>query len=67
MFLLWYDDTPRKTPDAKIDGAVAAYIDRFRTRPNVVLVNEADQVAIRGVTVRTVDYVRRDNFWVGRE
>ena len=47
--------------------AIYAYVDRFKTRPNVVLVNEADRAEIKGVLVRSEGYIRRNNFWVGWE
>lgn len=67
MYLWWFDDNPKKTAANKIEEAVAAYVERSRTRPNVVLVNEADQIDIQGITVRSESYIRRNNFWVGWE
>ncbi len=67
MYLWWFDDNPKKTAASKIEEAVAAYCERSHTRPNVVLVNEADRAEIGGVTVRSESYIRRNNFWVGWE
>ncbi len=67
MYLGWFDDTPKKATTTKINEAIAAYVDRFKTRPNVVLVSEADQVEMNGITVRAEGYIRRNNFWVGVE
>jgi hypothetical protein len=67
VYLLWYDDSARKTTQIKIEEAISAYTDRFKTRPNVVLVNEADRADIKGILVRSEGYVRRNNFWVGWE
>ncbi len=68
MYLGWFDDNTKKTAEAKIVEAIAAYVGRFKTRPNVVLVNEADRaVGVKGVTVRCEGYIRRNNFWVGYE
>jgi hypothetical protein len=67
MYLLWYDDTAKKATRVKIEEAINAYTDRFKTRPNVVLVNEDDRAEIQGVLVRTEGYIRRNNFWVGWE
>ncbi|HET9224137.1 MAG TPA: hypothetical protein VFO07_16615 [Roseiflexaceae bacterium] len=67
MYLLWYDDTARKTTQLKIEEAISAYTDRFKSKPNVVLVNEADRADIKGVLVRSEGYIRRNNFWVGWE
>lgn len=67
MYLGWYDDTPKKTAQMKIEEAVAAYVSRFHSRPNVVLVNEQDRADVNGVAVRSETYMVRNNFWVGWE
>lgn len=67
MYLGWFDDTPKKSTRAKIEEAVAAYIDRFKTKPNVVIVNEVDRMDVDGVLVRSEHYMVRNNFWVGWE
>jgi hypothetical protein len=67
MYLWWFDDNPKKTAKDKIEEAIAAYMERSRLRPNVVLVNEADRAEVQGVTVRSENYIRRSNFWVGWE
>ena len=67
MYLGWFDDNPKKSTTLKIEEAIYAYVDRFKTRPNVVLVNEADRAEIKGVLVRSEGYIRRNNFWVGWE
>lgn len=67
MYLFWYDDNTKKPTTIKIEEAIAAYTDRFKSRPNVVLVNEADRADIQGVLVRSEGYIRRNNFWVGWE
>ena len=67
MYLLWYDDSARKAAQLKIEEAIRAYTDRFKTKPNVVLVNEADRAEIKGILVRSEGFIRRNNFWVGWE
>lgn len=68
MFLGWFDDSPKKSAAAKIEEAIAAYVERFKVRPTLVLVNEADRaVEVKGVTVRIPGYIRVNNFWLGRE
>lgn len=67
MYLGWFDDNPKKPVTLKIEEAIDAYVDRFKARPNVVLVNEADRADIKGVLVRSEGYIRRNNFWVGWE
>ena len=67
VYLLWYDDNTKKAPRIKIEEAIGAYTDRFKSKPNVVLVNEADRADIQGMLVRSEGYIRRNNFWVGWE
>jgi hypothetical protein len=67
VYLLWYDDNAKKASKLKIEEAIGAYTDRFKSRPNVVLVNEADRTEIQGVLVRSEDFIRRNNFWIGWE
>jgi hypothetical protein len=67
MYMMWFDDSAKKTPALKIEEAVAAYIRHFKSQPNVVLVNEADVQLVQGVRVRSASYVRQHNFWVGWE
>jgi hypothetical protein len=66
MYLGWFDDT-RRPVETKIDEAVAAYVERFKTRPNIVLMSEADATPIRGMTARSESYIGRNNFWIGWE
>ena len=66
-YLGWFDDNPKRPTAQKIDDAIAAYVERFKTRPSVVLVNAAELVArADGITVRAETYIRRNNYWVGR-
>jgi hypothetical protein len=67
MYLGWYDDNGKKTTAEKIAEACAAYVTRFGTRPNIVLVNEAERVEVEGLTIRVEKYIRRNNFWIGYE
>lgn len=67
MYLAWFDDSPKKAVELKIEEAIEAYVQRFHRRPNVVLVNEADRAEVAGVAVRSESFIRRYNFWVGRE
>lgn len=67
MYLGWFDDNPKKPTVRKIEEGIDAYVDRFKTRPNVVLVNEVDMVEVAGIVVRKENYIRRNNFWIGWE
>jgi len=65
LFLMWYDDNPKLTVAMKIEDAIGAYRNRFRTVPTLVLVNEEDVIEVEGVQVRGVTTVRRNTVWVG--
>ena len=64
-YLMWYDDNPKVAVITKIEAAVDAYTRRFKITPNVVLVNEEDVIDHQVIRVHGVDFVRRNNFWVG--
>ena len=66
MYLMWFDDTKKPTP-AKIAEAVAAYRERFKYAPTVVLTSERDRVDVEGIEVRSEAFIRPNNFWVGAE
>jgi hypothetical protein len=68
LFLGWFDDSPKKLAVLKIEEAIAAYVERFKVRPTLVLVNEADRaVEVKGVTVRAEGRIGRNTFQIGRE
>jgi hypothetical protein len=67
LFLMWFDDSAKKTTEAKIAEAIAAYTDKFRSAPNVVLVNEGEMASVPGVLIRPERYIRKSNFWIGYE
>ena len=67
MYLGWFDDNAKKATQDKVTEAIAAYQNRFGTRPNVVLVNAGDVVERDDVTIRVEGYIRRNNFWIGWE
>jgi hypothetical protein len=41
MYVMWFDDSVKRTPAEKVAQAVAAYQAHFHATPNVALVNEA--------------------------
>ena len=67
MFLGWFDDTPKKSVQTKIEEAVERYIAKFGEDPNVCLVNSADAATVKNLEIRPVAYVRPNHFWVGRD
>lgn len=68
-FLLWYDDSPKRTIGTKIADAAAAYQQRFGSAPTVALVNDADNApaSVAGVATRVERRVQRNTVQVGRE
>lgn len=66
-YLLWFDDNKHRSVEEKIAAACDAYQTRFRVRPNVVLVNNAERVRMPGIMVCSEEYVQPHHFWVGRE
>lgn len=75
MYLGWFDDSPRRTPEQKLDAAVAAYTERFGFPPNIILANPEEPLpAAYPITIRRETYIclhsdfpRRCNFWLGWE
>lgn len=66
MFLGWFDDTPKKNVEQKLEEAMQHYLSKFGETPNICLVNSADATHYEGLEVRVADYVRPNHFWVGR-
>lgn len=67
LFLVWYDEDPKKPVSEKIAAAVDAYHVRFSSAPELVLVNVRDYVDFAGLLVRSERTVQPNTFWVGRE
>lgn len=63
-FLLCFDDSKKATTE-KVVAAIAAYRERFGQAPTVVITNEREYVEVAGVEVRSAEYVRPNNFWIG--
>lgn len=66
-YLLWYDDTPKRTQAQKIGSAAERYRERFGERPTVALVALGEVVSVEGIVVRGSAYVGKNNVQVGRE
>jgi hypothetical protein len=67
LFFVWFDDSPKKLTSEKLQEAIAAYVERFRTRPTLVLINAADQMERTDITVRSERTVQPNTFWLGYE
>jgi hypothetical protein len=63
FYLIWYDDSTKKTPTQKIEAGCAAFSARFNRAPERVLVKE--QVDVTGMSVEVLPTIGRDCFWLG--
>jgi hypothetical protein len=66
MFLGWFDDTPKKSVEKKLEEAIERYLEKFGTEPDICLVSSKDATEFPGLEVRVTEYVRPNHFWVGR-
>jgi hypothetical protein len=67
-YLIWFDDDRKKTADVKIHEAISAYERKFARHPNVVLINEAEQIETTSdVRLRPLSFIRPSNYYVGFE
>jgi hypothetical protein len=64
-FFVWYDDTPKKPSEDKLQEAIVAYVARFQMSPSLVLVNVADKLEMLDVVVRCERTVQPNTFWLG--
>src|SRR5690242_12970884 len=67
MYLVWYDDSPKKSVQEKIDEAIDRFQDRFGFAPDQCLVSAGLDIQHPHLTVRPVHYVRPHYFQVGCE
>lgn len=67
QFFVWFDDSSKTPVVDKIQAAVAAYVERFKSQPSLVLVNAIDQTEMIDITVRSTLTVQPNTFWVGVE
>jgi hypothetical protein len=66
LYLHWFDDSKRPTA-TKIGEACAAYENKFGTRPDRILVSEADKDAvIPGCEVKAERRIGPHNYQVGK-
>ena len=66
--LLWYDDDPRKTLDAKIEQAAARYHEKYGETPDACYVNPAAVAAEgkrNGLRVVPARSIRPGYLWIG--
>ena len=64
----WYDDNKKKSDNDKIGEAIAAFKNRFKVQPRVVVVNESCEVkSTDTLIIRKEARVRPNIFLVGME
>jgi hypothetical protein len=66
QFFVWLDDSAKTTGTEKIQAAIAAYVERFKVHPNLVLVNPGEVIEMQGITVQTAPTVQPNTFWLTR-
>jgi hypothetical protein len=67
MYLGWFDDTRKKSPNEKIEEAVERYTAKFGKMPTLCLVNAVDATTYEGLEVRVAPFVSPNHFLVGEE
>ena len=69
IFLMCYDDHPKRALRDKVEEAIAAYQVRFQRQPTLVLVNAhvAAEVHVPDIRIEGRTSIPRHNFWVGQE
>lgn len=72
MYFGWFEDAPKVNIQRRVQDAADAYARRFGVRANIVLMNEADYAALNGVeitgiAVRVAPWIRKNNYWAGKE
>ena len=79
MFLGWYDPDRKKSARQKVAEGIERYIEKFGAAPELVLTSELDAAELLtpvtkkmplpalDLPVRTVAYIPRWTFYIGRE
>lgn len=69
MFLMYFDDNPKRTTEEKIQGAMAAYKARYGVDARMVLCHPEQLIVHPSVLVVTGESqgipIRMNNFWMG--
>lgn len=67
-YMMWFDDDRKKSTTTKIEEAFSAYERRFQRQPNIVLVNEREEMDKNStIPFRPQSFVRLSHFYVGYE
>lgn len=67
--MLWYDDDPKRTLDAKVERAAAYYRTKYGEAPTTCYVHPSmlapEQNTSAGVALRPARVVMVNHFWLG--
>jgi hypothetical protein len=66
--LMWYDDDPRKTLEAKIEQAAARYLEKYGHAATSCYINPATPAAAtsrQGVRILPANTIRPNYLWLG--
>jgi hypothetical protein len=69
MYIMWYDDNPKRTFAQRIADACEAYKARMGTPATLVLLNDEEAPlaeAPAGVRLQPTSTVRRNTYWAGQ-
>ncbi len=67
MYLVWYDDSPKKSVQDKIDEAADRFYYRFGLPADLCLVSEGAAIEHPRLEIRHAHYVRPHYYQVGRQ
>lgn len=74
MFFVWFDDSPKKSINKKIDEAILRYKQKYGKAPNVCMLSDKTRMddfsGLKkefGIEIRTAKNVPQNYFWIARE
>jgi hypothetical protein len=67
MYLAWFDADRKKPIAQKIVEAHERYVAKFGRQPRVCLVNPEDVIADSPITLRPLNNIGRNCFWIGMD
>lgn len=67
LYMMWFDDNPKKSVSDKVREGAAAYEQRFHHAPLVVCVSPTQAIITTPLQVQPLPTIQKDNFWFGME
>lgn len=64
-YLLWHDDAKKTPIGDRVAAAIAAFEDRFKVAPSLILMNAGEVIVIPNITVEVGASVLPGDFWLG--